>query len=423
MRHSPGRALLVAASMLAAACARTRAPEVGAPPPPEAGPPWSPARVDAELARLMAAAQVPGLALALIDDGIVVYERAYGFADRAAGTRLRTDTVMAGASLTKAAFAHLVMQLVDDGIVALDTPITELLGKPLPEYADYADLARDPRWRRLTPRMLLSHTSGLVNWRWINDDQRLDFKFEPGARYVYSGEGIQILQLVVEERAGEPLAQLMQRRVFDRFGMADSSMTWRADFAPRAATGYRADGAPEPHARRDRAAAAGSMDTTVHDYARFLAAVLRGDGLSPTSQRAMLSPQIAIVSPQEFPSHWPGETEVNRAIGLAYGLGWGVFTSPAGPAFFKEGHEDAVNNFALGFVAPRRGIVMLSNSGNAERMFLPVIEAVFGDTCVPWFWMGYIPYTRPELAAPTARERPVPPCGVRVPLFEISSRS
>jgi len=359
----------------------------------------------------MAAARVPGLALALIDDGVVVYERAYGVADREAGTPLRTDSVMAGASLTKAAFAHLVLQLVDDGTLSLDAPITALLRKPLPDYDGFADLRTDPRWQRLTPRMLLSHTSGLLNWRWINDDKTLDFKFHPGSRFVYSGEGIQVLQLIVEERTGEPLTQLMKRRVFDRFGMSDTSMTWRADFERRAVIGYDADGKPLAHARRTTAGAAGSMDTTVHDYARFLAAVLRGDGLSAASARAMLSPQIAIVSPQEFPSHWLGETEVNRAIGLSYGLGWGVYTSPLGRAFFKEGHDDATNNVALGFATPKRGIVMLSNSGNAERMFLPAIQALFGETCLPWFWMGYIPYSHPELAAPGARDHPVPPCG------------
>ena len=358
----------------------------------------------------MAAAKVPGLALALIDDGAVVYERAYGVADREAGAALRTDSVMAGASLTKAAFAHLVLQLVDDGTLALDTPITALLAKPLPEYDGFADLAGDARWQRLTPRMLLSHTSGLLNWRWINDDKKLDFKFEPGSRFVYSGEGIQLLQLIVEERTGEPLAQVMQRRVFDRFGMASTSLVWRADFEGRAAVGYDADGKPLGHARRSHARAAGSMDTTVHDYARFLAAVLRGEGLSPASARAMLSPQIAIVSPNEFPSHWPGETDVNRAIGLSYGLGWGVYTSPLGPAFFKEGHDDATNNVALGFPTGKRGILMLSNSGNAERMFLPAIQAVFGQTCLPWFWMGYIPFDQEALRKPEAREHPVAAC-------------
>ncbi len=258
--------------------------------------------------------------------------------------------------------------------------------------------------------MLLSHTSGLVNWRWINDDKKLDFKFAPGSRFAYSGEGIQVLQLIVEEQTGEPLAPLLQRRVFDRFGMKDTSMVWRDDFAGRAAVGHDADGKPVPHHQRRHARAAGSMDTTAHDYALFLAAVLRGEGLSPASARAMLSPQVAIVSPQEFPAQWPGETTVNRAIDLSNGLGWGVFRSSRGPAFFKEGHDDDTNNVALGFTASQSGVVILANSGNGERMFAPAIERLFGPTCLPWFWMGYIPYDRPDLASSSARERPPPPC-------------
>jgi CubicO group peptidase (beta-lactamase class C family) len=405
---------LLTAVALFACCAPAAAPPRHAARPPQPAhaeaPRWSADRVDADIERLVAAARVTGLALALVDDGHVVLERAYGLANRETGAPLRTDTVMYGASLTKPVFAYLVMQLVDDGVLTLDAPITTLLRKPLPDYPEWADLRGDARWERFTPRMLLSHTSGLVNWRWINDDGKLDFKFDPGSRYAYSGEGIQVLQLVVEERAGEPLGVLMQRRVFDRLGMTDTSMVFRPDFEGRAAVEYDADGKPLGHERRARVVAAGSMDTTVHDYAKFMVAVLRGEGLSASSALAMLSPQIAIVSPQEFPAQWPGETDVNRAIGLSYGLGWGLYTSPLGPAFFKEGHSDGTNNIALGFQSARRAVVMLSNSGNGERMFFPAVEALFGKTCLPWFWMGYIPYDRRDLAAPSARQHPVPPC-------------
>jgi CubicO group peptidase (beta-lactamase class C family) len=371
------------------------------------------AAFDAEVERLMRAGAVPGLALALIEDGQVVAQRAYGLADVASATPLRTDTIMYGASLTKAAFAYLVMQLVDEGQIALDTPLPLQLAHPLSAYPDFADLAADPRWRQVTPRMLLAHTSGLLNWRWINPDRKLDFKFDPGSRYVYSGEGIQLLQLIAEERSGRKTADLMQQRVFDRFGMHDSSMTWRPDFAGRATSHYDADGKLLAHQQRARARAAGSMDTTLADYARFLAAVLRGDGLSARAHAAMLSPQLAIVSPQQFPSHWPGSTEANRARGLAIGLGWPLFASTKGPAFFKEGSDDGTNNLALGFLDGKRGIVILSNSSNTTRIMLPLVEAAFGPTCLPWFWMGYLPWDRPQLSRPGMREQPVlsPGCG------------
>ncbi|WP_343731449.1 serine hydrolase domain-containing protein [Duganella sp.] len=366
-----------------------------------------PARLDTEMQRLMAAAHVPGFAVAIIENGQVTQSRAYGYANLEKRQPLRTDTIMYGASLTKAAFAYMVMQLVDEGVLALDTPLPALLNKPLPDYPKYADLKDDPRWQQLTPRMLLSHTSGLLNWRFINENNKLDFKYPPGTRYVYSGEGLNILQVVVEERTGLPLQTLMQQRVFDRFGMRDSSMVWRKEWDGRETTHYAKDGAVIPHKRRSDARAAGSMDTTISDYAAFMAGVLRGEGLSPAAYREMLSPQMAIVSLQQFPSHWPGDTDLWRSIDLSIGLGWPLYQSPLGPAFFKEGNDDGTNNFALGFTRQRNGIVLLSNSSNAQAMFLPAVEYVYGKTCLPWFWMNYIPYDRPELMTAQARTHPV----------------
>lgn len=273
-----------------------------------ATPPTPPRQLDAEMQRLMSAAQVPGLAVALIENGQVTQLQAYGYANVEARRPLRTDTIMYGASLTKAAFAYMVMQLVDEGVLALDAPLPTLLNQPLPDYPKYADLKDDARWRQLTPRMLLSHTSGLLNWRFINENNRLDFKFPPGSRYVYSGEGLNILQVAVEERTGTPLATLMQERVFKRFHMRDTSMVWRKEWEGRETTHYAKDGAVIVHKRRSDARAAGSMDTTIADYASFMAGVLRGEGLSPAAHKEMLSPQMAIVSLQQFPSHWPGDT-------------------------------------------------------------------------------------------------------------------
>src|SRR6202011_5022651 len=93
---------------------------------------------------------------------------------------LTEDSVTAGASFTKVAFPYLVMQLVKKGILALDKPVKDYLSKPLPDYAAYQDLANDPRYKKITAKMLLSHTSGFPNLRWINDDHKLNINFEPG---------------------------------------------------------------------------------------------------------------------------------------------------------------------------------------------------------------------------------------------------
>ena len=357
--------------------------------------------IDARVTHLMQAGNVPGLALAVIARSRVAYVKAYGFANVAAHRPLGGATIMYGASLTKAAFATMVMQLVDEGVIALDTPISAYLKKPLPEYEDYRDLADDARWRAITPRMLLSHTAGFPNWRFFGKsgdfDQTRPLRIyqEPGAGYSYSGEGIELLQLVVEEATGKPLAQLMDARIFRRFGMTRTSMVWRDDFAPDYAVNYGATGKALGHNKRSHARAAGSMDTTIADYARFLAAVERGDGLSPASRAEMVRPQIAIHSAQQFPVLRPDVPGANADIALSYGLGWGVFETPFGRAFFKEGHDDGTANYALCLNERGLCIAMLSNSVRAEGIFLYMVDALIGDVRLPWRWEGYLPYDKP----------------------------
>jgi CubicO group peptidase (beta-lactamase class C family) len=105
---------------------------------------------------------------------------------------------MTAASLTKAAFATMVMQLVQNRVVDLDKPVYRYLPKPLPEYPGYTDLANDPCYKQITMRMLLDHTSGFPNWRRFTDDKKLSIYFTPGSRFAYSGEGIALAQMVVE---------------------------------------------------------------------------------------------------------------------------------------------------------------------------------------------------------------------------------
>lgn len=347
------------------------------------------AEVDRTVTAAMARAGVVGLALVVINQGEVVFSKGYGHRDGARRLPLGTTTVMHGASFTKAAFAHLVLQLADAGVIDLDRPIERVLGRSLGTLEGYRELAGDPRTARLTPRMLLSHTSGFPNYRQLVPGGRLAFFFPPGARYTYSGEGINLLALVVESVTGAKIEALMDERVFRRFGMTRTSLTWRADFESDFAVGHDQRGQPLRRSRYTRARAAGTMDTTIADYARFLAAVLRGEGLSPARQAEMLRPQIAIFSRRQFPTLALETTDDNRKIGLSYGLGWGLFQSRHGPAFFKEGHEDGWENHGVCFVDRKTCVVLMSNSENGEKVFLPLLDALLGAHDTPGAWHGY----------------------------------
>jgi CubicO group peptidase (beta-lactamase class C family) len=356
-------------------------------------------RIDGEAKRMMAEAKVQGLAMAVIDDGKVVFVRSWGRRNVEKNLPLQTDTIMYGASLTKFAFADMVMQLVDEGKVDLDRSIAAYLPKPLPEYPFYATLKGDERWRKLTPRILLSHTSGLANFAYLESDEKMRFHFDPGSRYAYSGEGMILMQFVLETGLGLMVGDEVQRRVFDRFGMTRTGMMWRSDFAANLADGYGIDGAFEAHDQRSKPRAAGSMDTTIADFAQFLAGFSRGEGLSTLSRAEMVKPQIAITTPSQFPTMVEATSPAMKAIKLSAGLGVVTFEGPFGHAFFKGGHNDTTGNQAICVEKGRQCVLFLSNDVRAESLYQRLTEATLGDPGFPWSWEGYTPYDRAPAAA------------------------
>ncbi|MBA2301129.1 MAG: beta-lactamase family protein [Acidobacteria bacterium] len=366
------------------------------------GKPVSAEHIEREAKRMMAEVGVHGLAMAVIDDATVVFVGSWGRRNVAKNLPLRIDTIMYGASLTKFAFAYMVMQLVDEGTLDLDRPIAAYLSKPLPEYPFYEALSGDERWRKLTPRILLSHTSGLANFAFLEPDQKMRFHFAPGSRYAYSGEGLILLQFVLETGLGLNVGDEMQRRVFDRFGMTRTSMMWRSDFADNLADGYGVDGAFEAHDQRSKPRAAGSMDTTIADFANFLAGFSRGEGLSVKSRAEMVKPQMAIRTPSQFPTLVETTSPAMEAIKLSAGLGVITFEGPFGRALFKGGHNDTTGNQAICVEKGRRCVLFLSNDVRAESLYQRLTEATLADPGMPWAWEGYRPYDRGRKLPPPA---------------------
>lgn len=354
----------------------------------------TPAEIDATVTRLMTAAEVTGVDISILNNGKVAYLKSYGFRDKEKNLPLTPDSVIAAASFTKSTFAYMVMQLVQEKVIDLDKPVYEYLPKPLPEYAEYRDLAGDPRYKKITARMLLSHTAGFPNLRYFTDDHKLSINFEPGSRFAYSGEGILLLQLVVETVTGKALEELMQNRVFQPLGMTRTSMTWQPQFESDYANGYDEYGRSIGPQLRPKADAAGSMQTTLRDFTRLLQAVTDGEGLRKQTRELMLSPQIQVVSKHEFPSLATETTDENKNIRLSYGLGWGLYYTPYGKAFFKEGHTDGFRNYAVCFDKPKTGIVIMTNSSNGEGIFKELLETLLMDKYTPIEWEGYTPYDK-----------------------------
>jgi CubicO group peptidase (beta-lactamase class C family) len=342
--------------------------------------------VDAAVRAGMRETGAKGLAVAMVEDGRVVFQQSYGVRN-AKGEPLTGNTVMYGASLTKTVFAYTVLQLAGEGRLDLDKPIAAMLDRPLPEYGNldayghWGDLAGDPRWAKITPRHVLTHSTGFGNFHWDEPDEWLRIRFEPGGRYGYSGEGMMLLQFGLEQGLGLDMGEEMDRRVFRPLGMSRTSLKWRPDFAADLADGWRADGTVEPHDERSRVRVAGSMDTSIGDMARFAAALHRFPHLAELSR-----PQLAITTRAQFPSLQPEAPPAERWRGLSAGLGVVTFRGPQGPGFFKGGHNDSTGNTLVCVDRARRCVVILANDVRAEAAFPGIVRAALGDTGLPWRW-------------------------------------
>ncbi len=178
-----------------------------------------------DIPRLIRDADIPGLSMAVVRNGRVVWARAFGTVNDSAQTPVDTETIFEAASLSKPVFAYLVLRLVDRGELDLDRPLADML--------PYPRLAHDDRYKRITARMVLSHGTGLPNW----GGERLTLRFEPGSAYGYSGEGFVYLQKVLERVTGRPLDALARREVFQPLGMTRSSYLWQERFDGNAAYG------------------------------------------------------------------------------------------------------------------------------------------------------------------------------------------
>lgn len=348
--------------------------------------------LDTRIEELMAANDVKGMAIAIIDGDEIRHVRAFGHANVEKQVPLETDTIMYAASITRAAFTYMLLQLVDEGKIGLDTPISEYLARPLPEYSnddwDWSSLEGDEEWRLLTPRMLLTHSSGLANLRWFEPDHDMSFHFTPGAAYAYSGEGFYLLQFVLEEGLGLNVKDEMQRRIFDRFGMPNTSMQWREDFASHLADGYTFDGSFVEHDARSNVSASGSMDTTIADQARMWRGMLMGEGLSPEMRAEWTRPEVPISTKSKFPTIEVLDTydPIGPEVHLAGGLGVDTWEGPSGRFFAKGGHNEWTGNIAQCDEANKRCFVLLGNDVRAELIYPAIVTMVLGNNRYPWAW-------------------------------------
>jgi CubicO group peptidase (beta-lactamase class C family) len=307
---------------------------------------------------------------------------------------------MNGASLTKSVFAYTVLQLVDQGKLSLDTPVATYLDKPLTsygfddafksKYAPYKDLADDSRWTKITPRMCLDHSTGFNGFWFMEPDYKLRIHFQPGTRFSYSGEGFDLLQFVIEHGRKEQGLGLdvgdLTKANFDRLGMTRTTLAWVSGEDANVADGWNDQGQTHSRSGHGKVRAAGSMNTTISDMAKFTAALVRGEGLTAASRAEMTRPVLHITTATQFPSLTPEVPTAQQRKDLYAGLGVVVFNGPQGRGFYKGGHDEETANTMVCLDANQRCVLVLSNDVRSEKGFPELVRFVLGDTGVPYDW-------------------------------------
>ncbi|MEO8098394.1 MAG: serine hydrolase domain-containing protein [Acidobacteriota bacterium] len=317
------------------------------------------ANLEQALSTMMRETPLPGLSVAVIEDGKLIWRKAFGVKDTVSKAPVDTDTIFEAASMSKPVFAYAVMKLCERGVLNLDTPLTK--------YTPERFLEGDPRLDLITARHVLSHTSGFQNWR-EEGDQPLTIHFTPGEKFMYSGEGYSYLLSVVAHVTGQPFEQYMQENILTPFGMDSSGYVWNSTMEQRAARPHDNKNVPFENKKSTptdvaRYGSAGSLQTTPGDYAKFMLEVLAPKPadkyrLSPESLKEMLRPQV----------------QLNDKFGTSWALGWRIAPNAAGDVISHGGDNDGFHCWALMSLQRKSGVVMMTNGDNGAPLLVQIIS-------------------------------------------------
>jgi CubicO group peptidase (beta-lactamase class C family) len=335
----------------------------------------------------MELACAPGAVVAVIEKGKAGGVHAFGVRRAEEVGAVDASTIFEAASLSKPVFASAVLRLVAAKALDLDRPLDQIL-----------PLSTDPRAKLITARHVLSHSSGLQNWRNPPND-KFEFRFPPGEQFSYSGEGYFYLQRVVEKITARPFAQYMRETVFDPLGMTRSSYLWRDD--PNSASPHGNRGRPfeqfkaatgkqmteiaaewkKPveswfYADVERAMprlklpvlpnfmqpnAAATLITTAPDYAKFL--------LHSFSIDAMRQPQVRINSD------------------LSWGLGCGLEAAGGRQWFWHWGDNPGFKNFFIADANSGSGVLVFTNGDGGAKVYQRIVSGVLGRDFSAFLWI------------------------------------
>jgi D-alanyl-D-alanine carboxypeptidase len=320
--------------------------------------------VDSYVQAKLKEGNIPGLSLAVIDNGRLLYAKSYGYGNWQTGEPVRPEQRFEIGSISKPFAAVAVMLLVEDGKIGLDDKISKYIGPVLPS------------WEQITVRHLLNHTSGLPEYptdasrqiiegtRIVPEDEILTIYKTfpalraPGESWSYSNVGFDVLGILIGRVSGKYYGDFLQERVFGPLGMRDTRIMSAAEPPPGKVSGYYLDerqqlriDKPSPALRNYGSLAASGIEASVMDMAKFDAALSGDSLLTQASRDAMWA--AGPLLPRNKPS----------APDTYFGLGWFLATTDGHRRIF---HSGGMPGYICDIVRYRDdgiSVVVLSNQG------------------------------------------------------------
>jgi CubicO group peptidase (beta-lactamase class C family) len=295
---------------------------------------------------MMDSVGVPGLSLAVMEDGKVVYYNTYGIRNREEGKKVDKTTVFEACSLSKSFLVFVAHQLVDEGRLDLD--------KPMYQYQWSDRLAHDPRYKLITPRMILSHSSGMENWGSEHNPDTLEILKDPGTEFVYSGEGYNYLASVISIILGQTYAEYVDQRIIQPLGLKGTYLNFTkkktgpfTKVTPQNyATGYSYFREPFGKWKNMRPVPSSGYNLTAKDYATLIVSLFNEKYLSPSRTREIYQPVVR--AQKDDPLMFLGE-------------GFEVIHTPHDTIITQDGSNPGFKAAVFYSVVNKRGFVFLSN--------------------------------------------------------------
>lgn len=246
------------------------------------------------------------------------------------------------------------LKLAEQGKLDLDEPIYKYWIDP--------DIAKDSRHKKLTPRLILSHQTGFKNWRWLSDNKKLNFDFDPGTAYQYSGEGYEYLRKALENKFKKSLQQLADELIFSPLKMNDTRYIWDKNVdSLRYASNFDKNGNVYETVKNTTPNSADDLLTTIEDYGNFMVNIMNGNLISNKTFKEMSTPQISSEKGKHFGLGFEIYDLGNDEYALAHG-----------------GADDGVRTIVFILPKTQQGLLIFTNSDTGGNAYETIVKHYLG---------------------------------------------